>query len=199
MKNVCDGYSPKNNFWDFNQQLMEVPVFKKLYKTDRSNGKKQSSDLMWAIALINHPKSDLYHIVGKIEKLSESMLGISAKGVDAFWADKAELVDEFVNASTTQAERSLADWCEYMKKRDIYLKNTRYYFDEYKTDSDGNNILSKTGQEVLLKGTAEQLDKAWLASKAMWADYDKIIKAVSEEESVEGTKKIKSSTAMGEI
>jgi hypothetical protein len=199
MVNITQSYSPKNNFWEFNTQLMEVPVFKKLYKADRSNSKKASSDLMWAIALINHPKSDLYHIVGKEEKVSESILGISAKALDSYWADKKDLVEEFINASTTQAERSLADWCEYMKKRDIYLKNTRYYFDEYKTDSDGNNILSKTGQEVLLKGTAEQLDKAWLASKAMWADYDKIIKAVLEEESIEGTKKEKSSTAKGEI
>lgn len=199
MRDVVQNYSPKNNFWEFNPQFMEVPLFKKLYKADRSNGKKQSSDLMWAITLIYHPKSDLYYLPNKEEKVSESILDLKPKSLDAFWADKKDLVDEFIAMATTQAERSLADWCEYMKKRDIYLKNTRYYFDEYKTDSDGNNVLSKTGSEITIKGTAEQLDKAWLASKAMWADYDKIIKAVSEEESVEGTKKIKSSTAMGEI
>jgi hypothetical protein len=87
-----------------------------------------------------------------------------------------------------------------MKKRDKYLRNTEYYFDKYDTDENGDNVYSKTGNLVTVKGTAEQLDKAWLSSKAMWKDYEGIQKLVEEENTKVNTKnKIQSLTATGKI
>lgn len=199
MRNIVENYSPKNNFWEHNPQFTLIQPFRKLWKSDRTKDKNGSSDLMWATALIYHPKSDLYNVTGKEEKVSETMLGIKASDVEKYWADNKEIVDAFIDSALTQAEKSLVSWYEYMKKRDIYLKNTEYYFDQYKTDKMGNNMLSKTGQYIMEKGTAEQLDKAWGASKSMWADYEKIIKAVSEEEELATSKNIKSGTANGEM
>lgn len=202
MKNITETYSPTNNFWEYNPQFTAIQPFRKLWKADRTINKNGSSDLMWAIALIYHPKSDLYYVTGKEEKISDTVLGLKKNEVEDFWKGKQDLIDAFIDTVLTQAERSLADWCDYMKKRDAYLKNTRYYFDEYKTDDDGNNVYSKTGQEILLKGTAEQLDKAWGASKSMWADYDKVSKAILNDDMIDdgsSNKKQKSPTATGDI
>lgn len=199
MRNILEGFSQKSNFWEENPQLAIINPFKLLLKNDKSKGRIDSSTLMWAIALINHPKSDLYYVENKEDVIAKDMLSVKEKDIDKFWADNKQLVDAFNNACLSQAERSLVDWYEYMKKRDIYLKNTNYYFDEYKKDNNGDNIVSKTGQLITEKGTAEQLDKAWGASKSMWADYEKIIKTVKEEEVTVKNKREKSSTAKGEI
>ena len=199
MRNIVENYSPINNFWDYNPQFTLVNPFRKLWKNDRSKNKNASSNLMWAIALIYHPKSDLYNIANKEEKISETVLGIKLADTEKYWEDNKEYVDAFIEAALTQAEKSLLSWCDYMKKRDVYLKNTEYYFDQYKVDKMGNNVLSKTGQYIVEKGTAEQLDKAWGASKSMWADYEKIIKSVMEEEELASSKKVKSGTASGEM
>ena len=199
MRNVVESYSKNSNFWEENPQLAVINPFKTLMKDDKSKGKVESSNLMWAIALINHPKSDLYYVENKEFVIAKDMLGLKESSIDKFWDNNKHLVDAFTGACLSQAERSLVDWYGYMRKRDIYLKNTEYYFDQYKTDNNGDNIVSKTGQFVTEKGTAEQLDKAWGASKSMWADYEKIIKTVSEEEVVVKNKREKSSTAKGEI
>lgn len=199
MRNVVESFNQKSNFWDENPQLAIINPFKTLMKNDKSKSKIDSSTLMWAIALINHPKSDLYYVENKEDVITKDMLGVKESNLEQFWIDKKPLVDAFTNACLSQAERSLVDWYDYMRKRDIYLKNTEYYFDQYKVDNNGDNIFTKTGQLVTEKGTAEQLDKAWGASKSMWADYDKITKLVREEESVVKNKREKSSTAKGEI
>lgn len=199
MRNIVENYSPKNNFWEHNPQFTLVQPFRKLWKSDRTKDKNGSSNLMWAVALIYHPKSDLYNVTGKEDKISDTILGIKGADVEKYWEDNKEIVDAFIDTALTQAEKSLVSWYEYMKKRDIYLKNTEYYFDQYKTDKMGNNVLSKTGQYIVEKGTAEQLDKAWGASKSMWADYEKIMKAIGEEEELATSKKIQSDTAKGEI
>jgi len=199
MRNITEGYQKNSNFWDENPQLAVINPFKSLLKDDKSKGKIDSSNLMWAIALINHPKSDLYYVENKEFVIAKDMLGLKESSIDKFWDNNKYLVEAFTGACLSQAERSLVDWYDYMRKRDIYLKNTEYYFDQYKTDNNGDNIVSKTGQFVTEKGTAEQLDKAWGASKSMWADYEKIIKTVSEEEVVVKNKREKSSTAKGEI
>lgn len=199
MRNIAETYNPKNNFWEYNPQFLEIQPFKRLHKNDRTKDKNGTSSLMWAITLLYHPKSDLYNVTGKEEKILDTFFSIKPGGVDAWITENKEYIEAFQDAALTQAEKSLVSWCEYMKKRDIYLKNTEYYFDQYKVDAFGNNVLSKTGQFVTEKGTAEQLDKAWGASKSMWADYEKIVKAVSEEEDLATSKKIKSGTASGEL
>ena len=199
MRNLTENYNKNSNFWEENPQLAVINPFKSLLKNDKSKGRLDSSNLMWAIALINHPKSDLYYVENKEDVIARDMLCIKDKDIDKFWENNKSLVDSFKDACLSQAEKSLVDWYDYMRKRDIYLKNTEYYFDQYKTDNNGDNIVSKTGSFITEKGTAEQLDKAWGASKSMWADYEKITKTVKEEEVVVKNKREKSSTAKGEI
>ena len=45
------------NFWKVNPQLKIPEVFSKLYRNDKSKGKHDSSQIMWAIALCYDPES----------------------------------------------------------------------------------------------------------------------------------------------
>lgn len=180
MNNPLDNYNETNNFWDFNPQYKVI--FKDIYTEDKSKGKDKSSKLMWGLILYSHPKSDFYNLPDKDILISRDIIGDKKFK----WESYKNVLDRLREISLSQAEKSLDDWNHYMKKRDEYLKTVRYYFDEYMTDENGDNVLSKMGNFVTIKGTAEQLDKAWLSSKAMWADYGKIMKELFEEESKKG-------------
>lgn len=180
MRNPLENYNEENNFWDFNPQYKVI--FKDLYSNDKSKGKEKTSRIMWGILLLIHPQSDFYNLPDKEELIKRDIVAI--KGFK--WETHIDIIDKVRDISLSQAEKSLDDWNQYMKKRDNYLKNTRYYFDEYALDENEDNRLSKTGNFITIKGTAEQLDKAWLASKAMWADYKKIQDDLKKEDQRKG-------------
>ena len=154
MQNLTQNYSPTNNFWEYNTQFTTVQPFKKLYSSDKSRGKKVSSDLMWAIALINHPKSDMFHIPNVRLRLSMDLLKVNKKDVDSFWDANKAIEEAFVDAVLTQAEKSLIAWENRLKDRDRFLKEQKYHFGY--TDEDGiehkdntkalDDMLAKTGK-----------------------------------------------------
>lgn len=176
MLKVPEIFKGNENFWEFNSQYKFI--FEDFYNKDKSKDKSKSSKIMWAIYFRIHPKSDFYFIPNKEDLIKTSWL----KDSKFKWDNYSKEESLFKSSILTQAERSLHDWNEYMLKRDGYLKSQDYYFDEYKTDDLGDNILSKTGKPILLKGTAKQLDDAWAATAKMYSDYEKIMKQFREEE-----------------
>lgn len=181
MNNPLENFSEgNNNFWTYNPQYKII--FNNLYNKDKSKDKEHSSRIMWGILLSVHPKSDFYNLPNKDELIEKDFIKLK----EFKWSDYQETIETIKDMFLSQAERSLANWEDYMKKRDAYLKTIRYYFDEYATDENGENVLSKLGNFVTIKGTAEQLDKAWLSSKAMWADYKSIMKDLKTEEEKKG-------------
>jgi hypothetical protein len=132
---------------------------------------------MWALYYKVHPDSPFYNLPDKDNVIITKFL----KEPKFKWKDYEDVEIEFKNTILTQAERSLYEWDEFMKKRDKYLKNTEYYFDQYKVDENGDNIFSKTGNPVLVKGTNDALDKAMTTSPRLFMDYGKIRKELQEE------------------
>lgn len=183
------------DFWECYPEFKVLAPFKAFYKGDRSKNKNQSSKIMWAIALAESHHSNWYNLGDKYDRLRTDFLGDKNFKWDAYEA----LIDAFKDTQLTQAEKSLTAWNEQMMKRDRYLKNQEYYFDQYALDENGDNRYSKTGQPVLVRGTAEQLDKAYSATPKMYADYDKIKKAIDEERSVVNNIDGKSLSDMGVI
>jgi len=168
------------SFWELNPEYKLI--FEDFYKKDRSKGKLYSSTVMWAMYLKLHPESSLYNMSEK-----EEFIKVKFVKDDKFDWDKYEIIEFlFKDSILTQAEKSLYDWNELMRKRDKYLKNKDYYFDEYKTDENGDNITTKTGAFVVLKGTAEQLDKAQAITIKYFNEYSKILKELSEEKLKKG-------------
>ena len=168
------------SFWEEFPGLKIMEPFAGFRSKDKSKNKEGSSKLMWAIALAELHTSEWYHLPNKYDKLTTDFL----KKKDHNWKDYEDLIEQFKSIQLSQSERSLTAWNEMMVKRDRYLKDQDYYFDQYLLDDQENNIVSKTGAFITVKGTAEQLDKAYSTTPKMYADYEKIKKVLQEEKSI---------------
>lgn len=187
MTNVLENYSPKNNFWEFNQQFTAINPFKSFYKADRSKNKKDSSDVMWAIALAHHPKSELYYVDSKESIIARDMFDVKKADVDDFWEKKRQLVDAFIDASLTQAEKSLISWEKRLKQRDAFLSEQTYTFGW--SDADG----------IEYKDNTKSFDDMQSKTAKFYEEYFKIRKELQEEEDVVRGKKDRSATGSGDI
>jgi hypothetical protein len=170
MRDITQTYSPNNNFWEQHPQFTTVNPFKKIWASDKSRGKKVTSDLMWAIALIYHPKSDLYYMPSKIERISLDMLKIKKNELDSFWEENKVFVDAFKDMVITQAVKSLVVWEEAMKDRDEFLSTQRYTFGY--TDEAG----------IEYKDNTKLLDEMRARTPKMYAEFFQIKKAIEEED-----------------
>lgn len=188
MRNILENFSPGINFWDVNPQFTTVNPFRRLWKSDKSRGKGTSSNIMWAIALVYHPKSDMYYLSDAKERIAIDFLKIKEDKVDEFWEEHKELVDAFIDAALTQAEKSLRAWEIRMKKRDEFLSNQDYTFGYV----DENNIEHKDN--------TKQLDDMLAKTAKIYEEFFKIKKELEEEAfSEESSKKVKSATAAGDL
>lgn len=163
------------SFWELNPEY--ILIFEDFHKKDRSKGKLFSSTVMWAMYLKLHPESSFYNMSNKEEFIKTKFV----KDDKFDWAKYEDIELLFRDTILTQAEKSLFEWNELMHKRDKYLKSKDYYFDEYATDENGDNIITKTGNFVTIKGTAEQLDKAQQVTIKYFNEYTKILKELNEE------------------
>lgn len=187
MRNILENYSNQSNFWETNPQFTAINPFKKLWKGDKSKNKADSSTLMWAIALMYMPTSDLYYTSNKEEIIGQSMLNVKTIDIDSFWESKKELVDAFIDMTLTQAEKSLISWEKRLKQRDAFLEGQVYTFGYI--DADG----------VEYRDNTKSLDDMGSKTGKFYEEFFKIKKELKEEEAVSRNKKIKSSTANGEI
>lgn len=187
MRNIIENYNPKSNFWEENPQFQLINPFKKLFKGDKSKDRKDSSNLMWAIALIYYPKSDLYYVDNKETIIARDMLGIKESEIDSFWDKNKELVEFFIDMSTTQAEKSLVSWEKRLKQRDTFLSEQAYSF----------GYVDEEGVEY--KDNTKSFDDMQSKTAKFYEEYFKIRKELKEEEVMSKNKKEKSSTASGEL
>jgi len=171
-------------------------MFDSLYIKDKSTKHEDSSNLMWGIAFCLRKESPMYNLPNKWE--------LAAKDIvlnDKLKWDKYEnIIMAFKASYMSQAERSLLAWEELMAKRDTYLKEQRYYFDEYLLDENEDNKKSRTGQFITIRGTADQLDRAFSTTPKMYNDYYKIKKEIEDDEIKRGRgNKVKSMSDSNEI
>jgi hypothetical protein len=182
MINKPEGDIKQYNFWEYNPNYKLI--FDDFYSGDKSKGKSKTSFIMWAYYLILYSKSDFYNLPDKRKLIKDKFL----KNPSFKWDDYKEVESLFKESILTQAERSLCEWNEYMRKRDDYLKKQEYYFDYYDKKS------------KLVRGTAEQLDRAYSTTPKMYSDYEKIQKSLKEDEyKTSRGNKIKSLTDAKEI
>jgi len=165
MRNITENFNTNNNFWDYAAQFKVVSPFKELYSSDKSRGKKSSSNIMWAISLCYHPASDLYNLPDKEDRVFDMVKDKSFK-----LKDYEEQIELFKDMCLTQAQKSLESWDTRMRQRDVFLKDQEYNFDQY-------DDLGKT-----IKGTADQLDKMAANTGKLYQEFFKIKKELNEEE-----------------
>lgn len=194
--NVIEKWSPSNNFWEILPEFKIIEVFNSFCKLDASKNKVHSSNIMWAIAFCVRKESPMYNLPDKWTLAARDII----KDAGFKWDDTDGIVNMFKQVSLSQAERSLLAWEELMFKRDKYLKEQEYYFDQYAVDDNGDNITSKTGQFITVKGTADQLDKAFSTTPKMYSDFYKIKKEIEDDEIKRGKgNKVKSLSESNEM
>lgn len=162
---MIDKYFKGNNFWDICPEFRAIGIFDDFYDTDKSKKHEDSSNIMWAMAFCLRRESPMYNLPNKWD-LAAKDIALNEK---LTWSKYDNLIEMFKQCQLTQAERSLLSWEELMTKRDRYLKEQEYHFD-YILDG------------KLVKGTAEQMDRAFSATPKMYNDFYKIKKEIEEEE-----------------
>jgi hypothetical protein len=122
MRNLTELYNPSLSFWDAAPQLLIIEPFTTFHKNDKSRGKKYTSNIMWAIALLNHPESDIYYVSDKFKQVSRTMMGDE----DFDWNKYSKYIDAFIDAALTEGYKSLASQEDVMKRRSAFMKSQEY-------------------------------------------------------------------------
>lgn len=146
------------NFWKVNPQLKMPESFNKLYKEDKSKGKKNSSQLMWAIALCYDPNSKFYNLIEKARKTLVEQ-DFAKEKID--WKGLEPQIELYKSLFMSQATRSLDNWKLKLEERDNYLNSIPY-------------------RDLDLKG-AKDLDDLIANTPKLYVQYNKILEQLSEE------------------
>jgi len=176
---IIEQYHKGNIFWDVCPEFRALEIFNDFYLKDKTKNKIFSSNVMWAISFCLRKESPMYNLPDKWELAIRDIV----KEEKFKWDKYEDLIIAFKASFMSQSERSLLSWEELMAKRDKYLKEQDYYFDQYLVNPEtGDNVLSKSGNFITVKGTAEQLDKAFAVTPKMFFDFIKIKQSLEEEE-----------------
>ena len=166
------------NFWEVNSDYLLISEFKKLYDSDKTKNKTNSSKILWAIYFAYNPESKFYNIPDKLNILAKDFI----KDSKFKWTSVKQIVDLYKSSVLSDAERALVTWGEIITMRDESLK-----------------LLYK--QAIEAKDTDElvKLDKMISNTPKLFEDYKKIKKDYEEEKVTKKGKTIVSLSESGDI
>jgi hypothetical protein len=144
-----------NNFWKEFPELIFPEPLNKLYTSDKSKDKAESSKIMWAVYMVSSPSSMYYNHPNKEEVIARDFL----KEPKFKWSSIQNILDFYKTGILSIAEQSLTSWNDMMRLRDSNLKE-----------------LYKQASELGLEGLKElgEIDKMMANTAKMFADYKKI-------------------------
>jgi hypothetical protein len=172
MRNIVENFNVNNSFWEYNPSFKIASPFKELFNSDKSRGKKNSSNIMWAIALCYHPSSDLYNLPDKEVRVFDMVKDKSFK-----LKDYTEYIKEFLDTCLSEAQKSLIAWDNRMKSRDGFLANQEYSFGYEVRDEEGSLI-------KVHKSNVKELDEMMSRTSRIYQEYFKIKKELNEEDQI---------------
>lgn len=150
MTTIVRNFNTNDNFWETNPSFLSIGLFKRFNEEDKSKGKKNSSQIMWAIAFLLDP-----HVDNPWKNLSEQDKKILI--ADEYleqpnfeWEKYEALIEEYYKRVLTLAEKDFYELMEKMHERKEFIKNTPYTLD---------TLEEVDGRIRSIKGTAIQLDK----------------------------------------
>ena len=187
-RHPVDSFNKKLNFWEEFRDYQLHPIFTRIYKANRKDRLEASSLFMWALSLCydrkstfyNQPEQDKWEVVsedlfGHPEALLNFALYDDPKEDDPFALEEThpiinmpvdldfrKIIHEFEKTIDTPLGLSLRELERKLVERTNFIMMTPYTIDS--TTTGGTEANPK---QVLVKGTAEQLDK-------MFANTEKI-------------------------
>lgn len=144
-------FNTDNNFWLEHPDMKIPALYASLYKNDKTKDKKESSRIMWSIALFCEIDSKFYNL--QEEERKKLILSDYLK-MDIDWdKELGEYVKLYQELNLTQAERSLTNFLNKLVERDQFLNDTPYSLD-----------------------SADSLDKMMANTSKLYDHYNKIQK-----------------------
>ena len=149
------------NFWEENPHA--VYVFKNFYNSDNSKEKNWSSKIMWAIALLFHPRSDYANIefLDRLKFVKDDYLVNEIFDIDAH----DEIIKIFKTHCLTREQRFLSNLAKKLDERDAYLESLPYTIDNFETlEKALKNSKDIMNQYLTVKSLVEQEDDVTFGS-----------------------------------
>jgi len=172
MTSMVKVWTPRENFWEIHPMLKDMRPFKFFYDKDKSKGKKESSKIMWAIAMSIDPHTDNAY-KNMAPETKKNLISEDYLNDKKFNWDHPEIVklsEAYTDHCLTIAEKELIGYEEKLAQRGAFIKKVDYTMDSY--DDRGK----------IEKGTADQLDKMMLNSSKIFAEIENIREKLAKEE-----------------
>lgn len=163
-----------SNFWEVHP--LKKTYFNSIYSKDKSKGKQESSDLMWAMYLCYHWEGEYVNLKDhqKIKTINSLFKTTSTDILEKIQPH----LEAFYDLEETPVRRTLREWNEKMLERAKFIKETPYSPD-YEDEVELRNGETKT---VLVKGTHKMLDDMLKANDKLYEAYFDILKKLNMEE-----------------
>lgn len=170
---VVSNFTPDQNFWEVNPQLLLATEFKALHKADKSKGKESSSRTMWWVAFC-YDLDPANKWRGQLLEDKQKELGLELIGDSDFYEKGKKvldpLIERYIAFTDSEAKRALRDWEEKMQERRQFIKETKYTLGE----------ISEKGSWV--GGTAIIIDNMMKTTKSIFTDYKEVMKDLASED-----------------
>ena len=159
-------YRYGSNFWELNQDLLIIKSLKELYEGDRSKGKEESSNIMWAIYFVYDycSKYSKHPLDLRIKLVEENFLGESGYFEKNSLRLK-EVIEVYLWLQKDSERRYLDTWQEIVESRRIYLEDLAKKL----------NKLPDGKKDMVI----EVLDRALLNTEKILAQKDEILKRIN--------------------
>lgn len=163
----------QQDFFKINPEYLVIPLFKEV----KTKYKKEYSDIMWFVALVNDPDSRFknWSKQNKIEEL-KGMLPKDFLTKQRDYLD--ELGKKYLSLCETHPMRMLRIWKEKLDEKMEFMSENKYTVDYYE------EVLSDNGRvrNVLRKGTWEMLEALQAGNVKSYKEYEQILKEMSKDE-----------------
>lgn len=175
MESITKNWNTDLNYWELNPIIKTIKVFKSLFEKDKSKDKKDSSKLMWAIALVSDPNEDNPWRTVNVEEKKKIIAEDFLEDKKFNWEKKeiVELLDTYYTFCLSVSEQELLVYEEKLRQRGKFIKDTDYSLDYYEEND--------KGKITLKRGTADQLDKMVLNTGKLITQIQEIRESISRE------------------
>lgn len=129
MQNLVNNFSIKDNFWECNPNMKIVEKFKQLHDEDGSKKKKDSSSIMWAIALLLDKNPDNpYRNLSEVDKrivIMEDFLEDKSFNFSLYLG----IIKAYEVLCLDPIERTLLQMERKLEERDAFVNSLSYNID----------------------------------------------------------------------
>jgi hypothetical protein len=154
---LLNHFDTDKNFWSSSPQLKIL--FHQIYSEDKSKDKKNSSTILWCIALLLHPESKFanYPYQKRLEIVQDYAQNHETEFNPELYPETVHLFEEGV---LSKAQKFLVKWEKKLEERQEFIDSLKFDLE-----------------------TVETVDKILSNTNKLWKQYQECLKDVEEERS----------------